>query len=350
MRFIRRFIYIIYLIGFLLVSGPGYAQGRWNIKTEKMVFSDAPFKQCHATTILEINPRYFLVACFGGQHEGNNDVSIWLTSVGAEASGKVVKVADGRMDDGKQYPAWNPVLFRNAKGLIFLFYKVGPNPREWWGMYKTSRDNGQTWSLATRLPQGILGPIKNKPVLLNDGTILSPSSVEENTERWKVHLERSVDDGVTWSRVFVDTARQFNVIQPSILNYTDSRLQLLCRSKEGRVVQSWSFDRGLTWSKLTATALLNPNSGTDAVSLKDGRQLIVYNPDTPGKDWFNGRAKLRVAESTDGLLWKDVLSLENGTTQEFSYPSIIQASDGTVHICYTYDRKNVKYVVLGPLN
>jgi alpha-L-fucosidase len=92
--------------------------------------------------------------------------------------------------------------------------------------------------------------------------------------------------------------------------------------------------------------LPNPNSGTDAVTLKNGLQLIVYNPDLPGKDWFNGRSRLRVAASRDGAHWEDVVVLEDGTTEEFSYPAIIQSRDGLVHITYTYDRKNIKHVVL----
>jgi alpha-L-fucosidase len=80
--------------------------------------------------------------------------------------------------------------------------------------------------------------------------------------------------------------------------------------------------------------------------LKNGLQLIVYNPDLPGKDWFNGRSRLRVAASRDGVQWEDILVLEDGTKEEFSYPAIIQTRDGLVHITYTYDRKNIKHVVL----
>jgi len=120
----------------------------------------------------------------------------------------------------------------------------------------------------------------------------------------------------------------------------------MCRSKQGNVIQSTSTDNGKTWSALSRTDLLNPNSGTDAVTLKDGKQLIVYNPALPGKDWYNGRAELRVAESTDGQRWKDVITLEHGTTEEYSYPAIIQTSDGLIHITYTYNRANIKHVIV----
>ena len=77
-----------------------------------------------------------------------------------------------------RHPCWNPVLFDVPGAGLMLFYKVGPSPQTWWGMVRTSRDSGRTWSEARRLPDGILGPIKNKPVRLADGTLVAGSSTE----------------------------------------------------------------------------------------------------------------------------------------------------------------------------
>jgi len=334
---------IVYALSLFSVA---HAQSTWVKLKEELVFSQAPFKQCHASTMVEVSPGKILLACFGGSAEGKKDVDIWLSSIDQHGISEPQDVANGIVSDTLRFPAWNPVLFKTRNGKLFLFYKVGPNPREWWGMVKTSDDNGQSWSSSKRLPDGILGPIKNKPVQLADGTILSPSSVEVTENRWTAHIEKSADEGKTWALVPVDPESKFDVIQPSILFYGKNKLQVLCRSKQGSVMQAWSSNGGNTWGKLSKTSLLNPNSGTDAVTLKDGTQLIVYNPDVPGKDWFNGRSKLRVATSKDGKKWEDVVILENGTKEEYSYPAIIQTSDGLVHITYTYDRKNVKHIVL----
>ncbi|MDP3469417.1 MAG: sialidase family protein [Daejeonella sp.] len=335
----------VILIGFLLLPVLLSAQSAFIKVREELIFQDVPFAQCHASTLLETSNGEILAAWFGGTHEGNKDVKIW-TSANFDGKWTVPKVvAEGNFGAAGTFPLWNPVLFRNSAGKIFLFYKAGPNPREWWGMYKTSQDRGKTWSEAIRLPDGILGPIKNKPVQLMDGTILSPSSTE-TMENWKVHIERSIDQGKTWQRIPVDPDTEFGVIQPSILTYPDGRLQILCRSKEGNVIESWSDDNGLTWSKMKRTVLLNPNSGTDAVTLNYGSQLIVYNPLIPGKEWFNGRFKLTIAQSSDGAKWKDVMILEDGTKEEYSYPAIIQTRDGRIHISYTFDRKNIKYLVI----
>lgn len=330
----------------LAFTVPTHAQTSWKIARQNLVFENAPFKQCHASTLVEVQPGKLLLACFGGSAEGKKDVDIWLTELKEGKAAEVRDVANGMVQDTLRYPSWNPVLFKSSKNLLYLFYKVGPNPREWWGMLKTSTDDGRTWSEPRRLPDGILGPIKNKPVELEDGTILSPSSVELSETRWEAHIERSADQGQTWEMIPVDHQSKFDVIQPSILTYGKGRLQVLCRSKQGSVAQAWSSDNGKHWGKLSKTSLLNPNSGTDAVTLTDGTQLIVYNPDVPGKDWFNGRGKLRVAASKNGKTWSDIAVLENGDKEEYSYPAIIQTLDGNVHITYTYDRKNIKHVML----
>ena len=321
-----------------------FAQDQWQLVHTELVVSNPSFKECHASTIVELSKGNMMAAWFGGTGEGAKDVCIWGAVNEKGTWDKPAVIAKGIISDALRYPCWNPVLFMATNKKLLLFYKVGPSPQLWWGMMATSADEGKTWSVPVRLPQGILGPIKNKPLLLADGTILAPSS-EETKNKWSVHIERSSDNGMTWQRIAIDTTG-FDVIQPSILNYGHGRLQILCRSKQGAVVESWSEDNGTTWTKLFKTALLNPNSGTDAVTLKNGEQLIVYNPDVPGKDWNNGRAKLKVAVSKDGTSWTDVMTLENGTNEEFSYPAVIQSKDLEVHITYTYNRKNIKYVVL----
>lgn len=315
-------------------------------KTEFIFEEGKFFDQCHASTLEETAEGVLLSAWFGGKHEGSNDVVVWgARQVDGRWTAPEVW-ADGKVTPETQFPCWNPVLFRpRGSDKIYLYYKVGPNPREWWGMVKTSDDGGLTWSAAKRLPDGILGPIKNRPIQLADGTVLSPSSVELSEDRWIAHVERSDDGQNTWQAYPVDHASLFNVIQPSIVQHADGRLQVLCRSKEGVVATAWSTDGGRTWSSLEKTDLVNPNSGTDAIRV-GGRLFIVYNPDLPGKEWWEGRAKLRLASSTDGISWTDVLNLEDEEKGEFSYPTVIQDAKGRLHISYTYNRKSIKHIVV----
>ena len=175
------------------------------------------------------------------------------------------------------------MLFAAPGQPLRLFYKVGPSPRAWWGMVKASADGGRTWSEAIRLPSPLLGPIKNKPVILADGTWLSASSTEDSPTGWRAHAERSQDAGRTWEFIGPIDKGSWNLeaIQGSILSHPDGRLQTVGRTRSGVVFSSWSADAGRTWSPLEPLGLPNPNAGTDAVTLKDGRHLIVYNDAAP---------------------------------------------------------------------
>ena len=234
-----------------------------------------------------------------------------------------------------------------------LFYKVGPSPSQWWGMLKTSSDGGLTWSKARRLGKGLIGPVKDKPIQLADGTILAGSSTENHGRL--VHVERSTDGGKTWKIIGpINPQLKIAAIQPTLLTYPDGRIQMLCRTaaKFGFIAQSWSKDEGLTWSPLAPTMLPNNDSGIDGVTLRNGRQLLVYNSSTRNEKGMGhkGRGFLNVAVSRDGIHWKAALVLDysDNTHVQYSYPAVIQTHDGLVHIVYTWSRKRIKHVVLDP--
>ena len=259
-------------------------------------------------------------------------------------------VADGIQYEGKRYPCWNPILFQTPNnGALLLFYKVGTNPSSWWGMMKKSFDNGKTWTVGKRLPEGILGPIKNKPFITSDGRLICPSSTEVNpNEGWRMHFEITPDLGKSWYLSLPITDNEsLNAIQPSILSYNNEKvLQAIARSKDGGVVSSWSYDGGRTWDAINSVGLPNPNSGTDAVTLKNGLQVLVYNhSERPKGKWSGERSPLNIAISIDGINWKNVLELVNDKG-EYSYPSVIEGKDGEIHITYTWKRRNIKHVVI----
>ena len=318
------------------------------------IYETAPYPQSHASTIVETTGGSLIAAWFGGTHERNPDVGIWLARYEQGRWTEGVEVANGVQHAGKRYPTWNPVLFQPKTGPLMLFYKVGPSPETWWGMVMTSTDDGRTWSEPRRLPEDILGPIKNKPVQLADGTIISPSSIEDDERGWLVYIEISRDVGRTWELVGpLNTKEAFNAIQPSVLTYPDGRLQILSRSKEKVITQNWSTDNGRTWSRMTSTGLNIPNSGSDAVTLADGRQLLVYNhkdgPESADvRDWGT-RWPLNLATSTDGLTWTMVATLETEPNRHgYAYPAVIQTRDGLVHITYTWNRERIKHVIVDP--
>lgn len=322
-----------------------YAQPyKLTVMESGFIFDTAAFQSCHASTIVELKNDELMAAWFGGAHEGSPDVCIW-TAIKKNGSWTTpVKTADGIQPDGKQFACWNPVLFKTKNGILYLHYKVGLNPRTWWAMYKYSTDDGSTWSAARQLPEGFLGPIKDKPLQLDNSEILYPSSIESTDEQhWSIHLEQSDAQLQHWKKINIDND-SFGAIQPTLLSYSHQKLQLLARSKQNVIVQSWSLDNGNSWSRLAKTSLPNPNSGIDAVSVNPHLQLLVYNPLPSGKDWWNGRSVLKLAISTDGATWKDIYTFENEQQGEFSYPAIIADTKGNVFVTYTYNRKKIKFI------
>ena len=320
--------------------------------SEDFVFTKAKFPQCHASTICETT-RGFVVAWFGGTREKNKDVGIWFSYNNGGGWSSPSECANGIQHTEHRHPCWNPVLYQppgNAPTL--LFFKVGPNPAAWWGEMMVSYDRGRTFRDRRRLPETIDGPVRCKPILLDDGqTLLCGSSTEH--DGWRVHFEKiKLDGGVpdgNWTRIGpINSGKKFAAIQPTFLRHGDGKLQVLCRTKQSVVATSFSEDDGETWSELEATNLPNPNSGIEVVTLDDGRHLLIYNHLGSSITGWGRRGMLNLAISEDGKDWRKVAVLEKEAKSEFSYPAIIQTSDGLVHMTYTWKRQRVKHVVIDP--
>jgi predicted neuraminidase len=321
---------------------------------DEFVLETASFPSCHAATILELASGELLCAFFGGTAESDPDVEIRLAR---KPPGGVwtapVSVADGVQPKGERLSTGNPVLFQPQGGDIILFYKVFKPGSPWVGMLKTSSDDGRTWSEARKVGAGLVGPDKNKPLQL-DGVIVTGSAIEDDSG-WRVHVERSTDGGKTWAFIGpLNPKARVGAIQPAFLTHPDGRIQMLCRtrSEHGFVAQSWSGDGGLSWSPLEAAVLPNNNSGLDAITLRDGRHLLVYNHSTRMQAGMGhkGRGILNVALSRDGITWEAALILDylDEPGKQFSYPAVIQTRDGLVHIVYTWHRERIKHMVLDP--
>jgi predicted neuraminidase len=317
----------------------------------------APFAASHASTVVELKSGDLMAAWFGGTAEGKPDVAIWgatRTRGGWSAPVELAREAD--------VPCWNPVLFHTRDGKLWLYYKFGPSPETWAGARKWSTDEGKTWTPAEHLPAGLLGPIRAKPLVLQDGTIVSGTSIEAYRS-WAVWIERSTDGGKTWAKIgpivppmvpdkqgvgdahatqvpgssdwkYID-----GIIQPSVVSLGKKHLRLYARStaKTARVCVADSYDDGVTWTQARPLDVPNPNSGIDAVALRDGRVVLIYNNTT------SGRTPLNLAVSSDGEHFKMFYTLEE-SPGEYSYPAIIQTASGDLEMTYTWNRKTIEHV------
>ncbi|MBW7882565.1 MAG: exo-alpha-sialidase [Caldilineaceae bacterium] len=301
---------------------------------------EQPFRQCHASTVVQLAPERFLVAWFGGTAEGRDDVAIW-SAIGGPGDWTPPRCVAKVRDDAH----WNPVLFAAPGGTIYLFFKVGKTIPSWETWWTETRDGGETWTPPVELvagDRGGRGPVKNKPIVLADGSWLAGSSVE--TDRaWNVFVDRSEDRGQSWSKsvpLSLDRTRcdGLGVIQPALWESAPSQVHMLVRSTCRTILRADSVDGGRTWSPLYPIPVPNNNSGLDVARLPDGRLVLVCTP-LPTRE----RTPLVLFVSNDnGMAWSPRYHLES-EPGEYSYPAIIATGDHTVTVTYTWRRQRIAF-------
>ena len=388
------------------------------IVKDEFLYAHTFFPEAHASTIVETKKGDLVAAYFGGTHERDPDVCIYVNikKKGSNTWSTPILAADGVLDlnapnakmmglsglteettpatagpirlsvlDGsavksslsdeatydyntkttrltgvpttlKRKACWNPVLFEMPDGELWLFFKIGSTVGDWTGWLCKSKDGGRTWSDKEPLPydaegRAFLGPIKNKPELI-DGRLLCGSSTEGNG--WRFHMEILDLKTGQWKYVPVESTEAIKTddnkqhpidcIQPSILKLKDGRLQVLMRTHNARLATSFSSDNGDTWTPVTLSEVENNQSGTDAVTLKDGRHALIYNNfETLPLTKKGVRTPISIAISDDGLSWQHALTLEDSPIDQYSYPAIIQGKNGHLYCVYTWRRQRVAF-------
>ncbi len=327
---------------------------------KEFIFTDdRPFLSCHASTVLPLDNGEVLAAWFGGTHEKHSDVAIWLSRRDQKGWSVPIRIADE-----ENIAHWNPVLFTNQEGAIFLVYKVGHEIVDWFSRVMISKDQGSSWSEPVELVPGDIGgrgPVRNKTILLGDGNLLAPASIERRDpsapgkEIWEAFVDISSDHGATWTPSALVPMRieeyvgqhYFNakgMIQPTLWQSGSGQVHMLLRSTEGFIYRSDSNDGGETWCEAYPIDVPNNNSGIDLAQLNDGTLLLVCTP-LSGYGTSSLRTPLVIMRSTDnGDSWKQVYVLES-EPGEYSYPAI--AAEGSrVHITYTWRRERIAYWAL----
>ena len=305
------------------------------VKQGEFVFEFPRFLQVHCASITENANKELVCAWFGGKYEKASDTSIFVSRKIGGRWTLPKEVANSAELSEYRFAVWNPVLWKYGSDII-LSYKIGDSPRTWRGFYKISKDNGKTWSKPFAYPDGILGPIKNKPLVGKSGRIISPSSTEFHSSfGWFPHFEIS-NDGKTWRKTA--PKKSFTqCIQPALVQSPNGQITAFMRSRNGVIATTTTKDYGETWSDVEKTNIKNPNSGIDAVFM-DGIYVIACNPEE------HGRNKLAIMTSKDAKNWKILCYLENQPDGEFSYPSLFVDSDGNMHAVYSYNRQYIKHI------
>jgi predicted neuraminidase len=357
-------------------------------------FLPTPCVQNHAAFLCLLPDGELLCAWFGGTQEGVPDISVHLSRL---APGADRWSAPERLSDDPTRSEQNPLLFPAPDGRLWLLWTAQVAGHQDTAMVRrrVSQDGGRSWGPIETLfgeRPGFGTFIRNPVTVLDNGDWLLPiwRCTTPPAGAWTGDLDtssvmRSSDGGATWEEHPVPGS--LGCVHMSILDVRDGSLLAFFRSRwADHVYRSESQDGGRSWSVPEPTVLPNNNSSLQALRLADGRVALVFNEssraDATGRRlslyddiggeapapltdrsafWGAPRAPLTLAISSDrGLTWPLRRHLETGDgycmtnnsrdrlNREFSYPSVVQGADGTLHIAYTYWRQAIKYVRVAP--
>jgi len=232
---------------------------------------------------------------------------------------------------------WNPVLNLLPNGKITLFYKSGTTPTSWIGELLFVDENGNSLTEPQSLIDNEIGPVKNKCINWNIDLVICPSSTESSGGKGYAHIDSFVPStnasAVASSYVTGQplVATGVRLIQPTLFVVKNGTIRALMRSSNGFVWYSDSTDIGYSWSAPQNSSIPNPDSDIDAIGTSTSGIYLAYNPER------SGRTILSIGQSDDGLNFEQQIVLENNPSGTFSYPSIIQTSDGHLHVVYSWN-------------
>jgi len=349
--------------------------------------------QTHASSVIELKDGRIRAFWFSGSSEGAKDVEIHSAVFDPAreqwSNEQTVATREGTEQSLMRYISklGNPVAARAADGTLWLYY-VTVSMGGWAGSSITamsSGDEGATWSPARRL---ITSPflnistlIKGAPFSYSDGTMGLPVYHEFIGKFGELlHFDRT---GKIIDKQRLSAGKDHG-LQPVLLTRNTNEALVLMRhtgDEHRKVISVSTSDGGQHWTEPQKSALSNPDAALSALSLPDGRMLAVLNNQEQGRD------ALSLVVSTDGGdNWQNVFNLEdqrgqqldeahylktatglikdvvatdvgeyvtstkaaictgNGCRFEFSYPYMIQASNGDFHLVYTWNRSFIKHV------
>ena len=308
--------------------------------SSELIFTKIPGVAVHhCSTITEAPNGDILCLWYAGTYESADDQALYLSRL---PKGQRTWTTPERIVWNPEAPPGNAVIFTAPDKRVWIMWgrMEGSRPTRrgsGWSscrlMVRTSKDNGKTWTKDEEIPNSLAWLPRNAAFTMKDGRFALPISghVDSVYAGFLLVLE---PDNTNWKRIGLMPGGE----QPTVIQRDNGELLSLMRGHP-KVKESVSSDGGVTWTTPRDTELNCPDSGIAMTKLKSGRVLLAYN-NTPEWD----RTPFNVIQSTDdGKTWGETNVIEQDWG-EFSYPCIIQSTDGMIHLTYTYRRFSIKHV------
>ncbi|WP_288492902.1 exo-alpha-sialidase [uncultured Pseudomonas sp.] len=356
-------------------------------------FLPTPYPQNHAANLLAQPDGALLCTWFAGTQEGKADISVLLSRRDPITGTWSEPV---QLSDDPTRSEQNPILFQAPNGPLWLLWtaQLAGNQDTAIVRRRLSTDGGHSWGPIETLIDTPGTFVRQPPVVLANGDWLLPifHCIARPGEKWVGSHDTSAvlisgDQGRSWTEHAVPEST--GCVHMNIQVLGDGSLLALFRSRWADFIHaSRSHDGGRSWSVPIPTALPNNNSSIQFIRLTSGELVVAYNPtsaadyserraslydeiedgdsrvDPVARDgersavWGVPRGPMSLAVSTDeGHSWRrldveagDGYCLTNNSTEklnrEYSYPSLVQAPDGDVHLAFTHFRQRIKHVRL----
>ena len=321
--------------------------------TESWVTPPGHTGMAHSSAICALPSGDLLAVWYGGSREGAPDVSIFTSRLPAGATKWTTPVtamdramAENELDRVIK-KIGNAVIFPDGAGSLWMIY-VSVSLGGWSGStlnVKTSQDEGRTWGESQRLTLNpffnLSSLVRNKPIYAGDGRIGLPVYHEMAVKFPQMLWLTPGPNGTVQEYRMRSMSSEVGLIQPVLVPLDHDRVLMMLRdqSDERSLRTAFSGDNGWTWSEAGPSGLPNPDAAIDALRLRDGRILLVYNHAEDKRD------NLRLAVSADdGRTWRTGAILEEAEHQEYSYPNLAEDRQGRIHLTYTWQRERIKHV------
>lgn len=240
--------------------------------------------------------------------------------------------------------AFDPTLWRDPGGKLWYIFNRGNKDRAEHGVYARTCKNPDAatpvWSEEFRVgyDEAPVSFRMNKPTVLSTGEWIMPvTHATEPVHDWFAGPKQlqgvgiSTDQGRTWKLYGAVKAPHW-ALENMIAELRDGRLWMLIRAGSTVLWESYSADRGRTWSEARATTIASPGSRFFIRRLASGNLLLVNHYK------FEGRSHMTARLSTnDGKTWNEGLLLDERAG--VSYPDGVQAANGLIWIVYDRDRQ-----------
>ena len=315
-----------------------------------------PYKDSHASTIELLPDGRLAAAWFSGEKEEASGCAIVFSRLNGTSWSKAATLSKR---DG--YSNQNPVLFYDTvHKKLHLFHsqakaESGESKAAIWHL--ESDDLGNTWSEPKAWLTAPGAFPRNRIVPTRDGGVMFPfyNASNSNSAFGKRNYaifgysgpDRNIGTSNGWE--FTPLAGSDDLVQPSTVHLNNSWLTFFRDRRAKHIYASQGKDAEAShWDKPKPTQLPNNNAGIEANLLTNGHIVLVFNPQTSGRD------PLAIGISKDqGKSWSCKRNLQHGVSaeelqkkkhnNEFSYPTVLQTKDGSIHVMYTYLRQTIKY-------